>query len=387
MASLPLIAFATTHWNSLWMNRQHLLSRLAAGGRPVAYSNGVVHYSRLGEVHWRQTASVQDRVVVMREGYFLPATHRPTPLRRLALRHHCARIRAALGIDDGAPVIGMCFDPDLLDCIDALAPAVRVFHIYDSYNKMGNGCAAFEEVRRRIRAFDLVTASSAYMYEDVVGSRPEARFIVPNGVDFAALAAPPAVASGTADAIRRLPGPKIGYVGSINTKIHFELVHALASALPEASFVFVGPVRTAMLQRQPEDFVAYERLGRLANVHFFGPVARPELAAVIGAMDVNCIFFRIDRPDWVSAVYPIKLNEYLAVGKPVISTAVKVVREEFAHVVTVCDTVEEWLAALRPMLDGRRDDAGSEARRQVARANDWSQRVSHIESLLDALAV
>lgn len=386
MANTPIIAFAITPWNSLWMNRQHLLSRLAASGRPIAYSNGVVHYSRF-RVPFLHTAERQDHVVVIQPGYFIPSTHRSSWLRSLALRHHCKRIFEQLGIDRATPVVGLCFDPDLLDCIDALQPALRMFHIYDSYNRMQGRFAGFESVRRRIREFDLVTASSSYMYEDVIGEKADERFIVPNGVDFAQLADCSNVTSATADAIKKLPGAKIGYVGSINSKIHFDLIHGLATALPDANFVFVGPIRTSMLRRVEDDFMAYERLRRLANVHFFNQVAKQELSAVIAAMDINCIFFRLDRADWVESVYPIKLNEYLAVGKPVISTAVRVVREQFSDVVMVCDTVEQWLHAIREALAHHSDDANVQARRLVARSNDWSERVSHIESLLDTFTV
>lgn len=381
----PIIAFANTPWTaSLWMNRQHLLSRLAARGCAVAYSNGVVHYSELDSGRWQQQAALHDQVLVMQPGYFMPATHRPSWLRRAALSHHCRRIRALLGLAPDAPVVGLCFDPDLMDYVDALAPVLRVFHIYDAYNKMDNRGVDFAPVRARLREFDLITASSAYMYEDVMGCVPAPEHVVPNGVDYEGLIASMDTQCATAAAIRALPGPRIGYVGSINTKIDFDLVHALASARPDASFVFVGPVRNAILYRNPPDRAAFERLRALPNLHFFKQVPKHELAPVLAAMDMNCIFFRLDRGDWVEAVYPLKLNEYLAIGKPVLSTPLRVVREQFAGVVAVCDGQAEWLAAIDTTYAEPGTATAVTARRAIAAANDWNVRVTQFAALIDA---
>lgn len=380
----PIIAFANTPWTaSLWMNRQHLLSRLAQRGRKVAYSNGVVHYREWDSGLWLQQAAHHDQVLVMQPGYFIPATHRPSWLRTAALAHHCRRIRALLGLGRAAPVVGLCFDPDLLDYVDALAPVLRVFHIYDSYNKMDNRGVDFDPVRARLREFDLVTASSAYMYEDVIGRTPTPDHVVPNGVDYEGLIANLDLQCPTATAIRALPGPRVGYVGSINTKVDFELVHALASARPDASFVFVGPVRNAILHRNPADRSAFERLRALPNVHIFRQVPRHELAPVLAAMDMNCIFFRLDRHDWVEAVYPLKLNEYLAVGKPVLSTPLRIVREQFTGVVAVCDGQAEWLAAIDAAHAESGTAAAVAARRAIAAANDWNVRVTQFAALID----
>lgn len=384
MSEAPIVAFANTSWNSLWMNRQHLLSRLAAGGRRVAYSNGVVHYAQFSGTPLRQRAVSRDGVMVMEPGYLIPCTYRASPLRRVALGYHCEMIREALGIGRATPVIGMCFDPDLLDYVDALQPALRVFHIYDSYNKMGNAGSDFTLTRRRIRSFDVITASSAYMYEDVVGVPPDPRYVVPNGVDYAQLVASIGAPSTTAAAIAALPGAKVGYVGSINTKIDFNLVAALAVALPAVSFVFVGPVRLALLRRDARDFADYERMRALPNVHFFGQVPKEELAPVISTMDVTCIYFRVDRADWVEAVYPIKLNEYLAVGKPVISTPIRVVCKEFGDVVAICDGAADWERTLRAALEQGDSVVALERRRRIAASNDWSRRIAHLESLIAA---
>jgi len=382
-----IVAFARTPWNSVWMNRQHLLSRLAARGYRVAYSNGIAHYTEFGNLPMWPRMEWQDQVLLAHRGYLPPASVRLSWLKRLGLRQHCQALLRALGKVRAEDVVGMCFDPDLLDCIDVLAPGRRMFHIYDSYHKMYGQALDFEVIRRRIVDYDLVTASSAQMYEEVTARPPSPERIVSNGVDFSLFDSGQLPPSPTAEAIEALPGTRIGYVGSINTKIDFALVAWLSERFPADSFVLVGPTRHAILERMSDDLATYETLRARPNVHIYPAVSRHEIPAILAAMHITCIFFRVDRADWVPAVYPIKLNEYLASGRPVISSDLRVVREDFADVVTNCRTPAEWAAAIERLRLQLNDDAARAARMAVARANDWERRVDQIEALLAQLPV
>ena len=384
--TLPIVAFSSTWWDGVWMNRQQLLTRLALRGHPVVYSNGTVHYSELGQVPLLPGHERHDNLVIMRSGFWLPRTSLISPLARLSMRLHLRHIRATLKPSSARPLIGMCFDPLLIDFIDMLAPALRVFHIYDAYNRMESGSDYFANLRERIRGFDLVTASSAQMYADVLGHAPDPRHVVPNGVDFALMSAAKDLPCAVADRIRQLPAPRIGYTGSVNSKFHFNLVDALARARPDISIVIVGPVREAPLRKSPDGMAGYAALRRLPNVYFIDEIGREEVPAVLNAMDINCLFVRVDRDDWVASTYPLKLHEYLAIGKPVISTPITVVREQFADVIDVCDSLDEWLLAIDRNLVAEHNPDKVQARRAIAEHNDWSRSVAQLEALLEEAA-
>lgn len=368
------------------MNRQYLLRGLAERGRRVAYSNGIVHYRECLRVPALPKAVTSAGVVVMEKGYVLPGTYRATPLRAAALRHLGRRLRDSVDIGPREPLIGMCFDPALIDHVDMLNPDIRVFHIYDSYNKMAGAEPGFEDLRKLILEFDLVTASSAHMYRDVTGREPEKEVIVPNGVDFRFMSDPSPAPSATAAAIAELPGRKVGYVGSINAKVDLELVAKLADVLEDVSLVLVGPMRTELLSEQPHLRAAYDALVASANVHFFDAVPREELPAVIDSLDVGCIFFRTDREDWVKAGYPLKLNEYLARGLPVLSAPIRVVEDDFADVVDICRSRSEWVDAIANHATLDSDSSLVERRRRVAAENDWSFRAGQLDALLERIS-
>jgi hypothetical protein len=97
-------------------------------------------------------------------------------------------------------------------------------------------------------------------------------------------------------------------------------------------------------------------------------------------MDVNVMCYRVDDRVWTEGIYPLKLHEYLAAGRPVVSADLPSVRP-FGRVVQIASGVAEWQAALASALEG--GGAGSiEERQALARANTWDRRVCELERWL-----
>jgi hypothetical protein len=100
-------------------------------------------------------------------------------------------------------------------------------------------------------------------------------------------------------------------------------------------------------------------------------------------VDANAMFYRTDGEGWWHDIYPLKLHECLATGRPLLSSDIAAVRE-FADVVTLCRTDDEWLAAVDAAAAG--SDRGSASERiAVARRNTWDVRVDQIEADLARL--
>src|SRR5204863_10127389 len=99
----------------------------------------------------------------------------------------------------------------------------------------------------------------------------------------------------------RLGGPRLLYVGSLDDRLDIGLLDALASAMPNASIVLVGPLLDAR---------HLAPLGRHANVALRPPVARKELAALVAAADA-CLIPHVRNP-LTEGMSPLKLYEYLA---------------------------------------------------------------------------
>jgi glycosyltransferase involved in cell wall biosynthesis len=123
-------------------------------------------------------------------------------------------------------------------------------------------------------------------------------------------------------------------------------------------------------------------LGRLthrANVHLLGMKGRGALPGYLKAFDVCLIPYLIN--DFTRSIYPLKLHEYMASGKPIVTTRIPAC-EEYRDVMRIAETPEEFLAHVMAAL--REDDAEMRRRRmQIAQENSWERRVQEKSRLIE----
>ena len=171
-----------------------------------------------------------------------------------------------------------------------------------------------------------------------------------------------------------MPRPVIGYVGGLHKHVDFDLLSQMAEARPDWSWVFVGPFQERV-----------EKLQRHPNIHLLGPKPHQELAGYLRGFDV-CIVPYV-KSDYTETVVPVKLNEYLAAGKAVVSTDIPTVREfnELHHVLVIADnTPDRFLEGIEEALRLPKDAATIASRRQVAALADWNVIVETMSDLIEA---
>jgi glycosyltransferase involved in cell wall biosynthesis len=160
--------------------------------------------------------------------------------------------------------------------------------------------------------------------------------------------------------------PVAGYFGTLSDANDKEVFRILAKN--GFSVVIIGKV-----------LGDYSSLENLDNVFFTGPVEFNDLPSYAQAFDV-CLLNWI-MADWISNSYPVKTLEYLAMGKPVISCPIPVVKELFGSLVYFADTPEEYLEkALLALNENSREL--SEARVSAASEHTWERKFSIIESVI-----
>ena len=194
----------------------------------------------------------------------------------------------------------------------------------------------------------------------------------PHGVDVELFARAAADETRVPARASALGHPVIGYFGSLHAWIDFELIAFLARQRPHWSFLLVG-----------HEAVDVSELHALSNVHFVGAQPYAELPNWAKAFDVAIIPYKLNRQ--VINANPLKLREYLATGKPVVSVRNAEI-EKFADVVRIADDGPAFLAAIEAALaDG---SAAASARRMAAVADQsWDRRVDAVLAhVRDALA-
>lgn len=175
--------------------------------------------------------------------------------------------------------------------------------------------------------------------------------------------------------LRGIPGPLVGCVGQMNDTYDWGLLQALTERLPEITFVFVGPIID-------EDAAARARIkafmqGR--NVLWVGPKPHDALPAYMNAFDV-CLnpLLVSPRNDRRS---PLRLYDYLATDKPVLSTPLAEVAALDGHV-TTADTPAAMASLLRRMVEDPAPFVGPRRAEWIA-ANTWEHRARQLRALLD----
>jgi teichuronic acid biosynthesis glycosyltransferase TuaH len=136
-----------------------------------------------------------------------------------------------------------------------------------------------------------------------------------------------------------LPRPIVGYAGKMQELFDIEMAAAALRALPEVSFVFIGQV---LNQRWMDP------LRRLPNAHFLGDKPYAQLPNYLAAFDICTIPYSVARQHGGD---PIKLYEYLAAGKPVVTTNIGGVGAFTDYPqVRVVDQADQYIAALRELI-------------------------------------
>lgn len=367
LPGVGILALVYHEWGFPWMTPHHVLTRLAryfqivwinpAHGWREIPSRLLIHRSKLDQ------AELPPGFTIYNPEPWLPKLYRPQPL---ALYTFCERLRRArsLLVSRGCQKIVLyLWHPQFKDALTCVPFDASCYHIDDEYSFSSKECQTDKIEERLIASVDEVFVISPALLEKKGKINPHTIF-APEGVEYDAYAT--AVAE-PAD-IAPIPHPRIGYTGVLKKQLDWPLLRYLANNHPAWSFVFVGP-------QAPHQEIkgVIQELSSLHNVHFLGAKSTQQLAAYPQHFDVCIMPYRID--DYTKFIYPLKLHEYLASGRPIVGAPIRSLHE-FDHVITLVGTEQEWSHALRESLAPTAcSSAAVEARQNIARRYDWGRLV------------
>jgi glycosyltransferase involved in cell wall biosynthesis len=247
---------------------------------------------------------------------------------------------------------------------------VSCYHIDDEYSWSEVDSPISARESRLIAAVNQVFIHSPALLEKKGSINPCTTF-VPNGVDYSAFATP---VPEPADLVS-IPRPRIGYTGYLKPQLDLRLLGGLAARHPTWSFVLVGA-------RRPEIAAELAELARHPNVHLLGAKSVDELAAYPQHFDVCIMPYVADG--YTKFIYPLKLHEYLASGRPTVGSRIRSL-EDFANVVALATTADEWSAVITEALSPNERGSRRRAERQaVACRHDWDILVARIAQAISA---
>lgn len=168
--------------------------------------------------------------------------------------------------------------------------------------------------------------------------------------------------------------PVVGYLGTADDRIDLPLVDYCVRTMPDVDFVFVGSVNEPAILRQ---------LTTYPNVQFEASRPASELPPLLAQMHAAMIPFVCNPHTYT--IYPLKINEYLAAGLPVVTTPFSLL-DDFAGIIDVANTPAAFAAALRNALIDTSPEHVAQ-RIATARGNTWARRSEEFERVLEQLAL
>ena len=272
---------------------------------------------------------------------------------------------AALRIGIRNPLLWIHCPPGA-DLLAAFAGAPVVLQRTDRFEAFPEGDPAVlsRQIAELKSRADLVIYCNADLLAEERG-HVRRSLLVTHGVDFERfVAAGTAIVEPPAD-VAGIPRPRVGFIGGIDAHTFDpDLFLGVVRALPQMQFLMVGGCSL------PEGWCPH------ANVHFLGRKPYDEVAAYMAACDA--LIMPWNRSDWIKGCNPIKLKEYLAVGRPVVTTDFPALME-YSDLVRVATDAPAFAAALTGTLAGAHD---ARPQRERVRLESWDAKAAEVLAAL-----
>ena len=369
-----IIYFGPEPWAGLWRNRHQLMSRFAKHNKvyyvePPANIRDCLRPGRRNKLFTRDTSGV----TVIHGPRWLPITGR-APFKQFSIRAFLFAVSLVSGSTFGRRPIIWYAKPRMVDYVGMSKAKQTIYHVVDEYSGYGHPSktdtsAPDPDELRMLRSVDTVIVVTASLFESKSQYNPNT-YIVANAVNFEAYSDD---ALSTPDDMINIKGPVVGYSGLVAARLDLTMLQIAASARPEWNFVFVGTINDAFCETE------LNQLRELSNVHMLGTKYVDEVPRYVRQFDVCIIPYVLNlRAQHAS---PLKLYEYAAASKPIVSTNFAAASSFDGHVRFAGDA-HELLAECEKALE--LDPASSEIveNRRVASNNTWEHRVQQLSEIL-----
>jgi len=276
-------------------------------------------------------------------------------------------------VDFSNPIVWTFLPTPLsIDIADSITRKLFIYYCIDNFSVSSISAKKIKKSEKRLlKKVDLVFATSKELY-NYCSRYNDKVYRFPFAVNFKEFEKVRLGEASIPEEFKNIKSPIIGYVGGVHKWIDQELVKYLAERYPQYSFVFIGPVQTDV-----------SKLQILKNIHFLGKKEHERLPFFIKYFDVGVIPYLIS--EYTNNVYPTKLNEYLALGKPVVSTQLPEIIEfnkEYGDIVHVSEGKEKFGKNINKAIN--EDNQILRARRiEVSRDNSWDVRIEKMSRLME----
>jgi glycosyltransferase involved in cell wall biosynthesis len=364
-----LICFSHLRWNFVFQRPQHLMCRF---GRTM----NVIFWEEPVEIGPGETAFLQVREAEDANGVRIVVPHLPEGMPEDAREAVLGRLLDAHIASLRGPLIAWYYTPMMLPFSRHLDADVAVFDAMDELSKFKFAPAHLLMLEQElIDRSDIVFTGGSSLYE-AKKDRHHNVHCFPSSVDRVHFLKARSRQFEPGDQ-EDLPRPRLGFYGVFDERFDTELLAEVAAMRPDWSFVMIGPIAK----------ISADDLPKRPNIHYLGGKTYDQLPAYLSGWDVALMPFAMNES--TQFISPTKTPEYLAGGKPVVSTPIRDVVRHYGQLegVQIASTAQEFVAACETALElSRQPESGWLAQADLMlSATSWDTTQARIAGLIAEL--
>lgn len=240
---------------------------------------------------------------------------------------------------------------------------INIYYCYDGPDVRRYGDRAIVSDHSFAESVDGVITTSDFLAQSMNHLNPQTK-VVKNGVDFEMFN------RSAKNSLSRMAKKKVGYIGSLDHRFDLETVEYTIQQLADYEFEFVGD----LMNKKIHDVLAH-----YPNVTFLPPVTPHEVPDLLKNCDVGLIPYLCT--EYTKNIYPLKINEYLSVGVPVVLTSFAHL-PEFGGVANFTTSKEAFCLAIKTEVESDTEEK-IKARIEYAKETSWESRAVDFENIID----
>lgn len=360
MKEFDLVCFSHLRWNFVFQRPQHLLTRFS-NDRRVFYVEELV----FADHDHMEVTQIQENLWIVVPHLVNKGTNEEQANRQNIL------LQKLFAENKLKEYIFWYYTPMSLDFTDSFNPALVVYDCMDELSAFKFAPVALKSNEEKLfKKADLVFTGGHSLYK-AKKDRHSAIYPFPSSIEKEHFAKARFDIAEPADQVT-IPHPRIGFYGVIDERMDLDLITKVAAERPDWHFVIIGPVVK----------IDEKSLPRFSNIHYLGNKSYQELPTYLAGWDIAIIPFALNES--TRFISPTKTPEYLAAGKPVISSSIQDVITPYGDnkLVYIADNAGEFIAAAEEVLSMEDRDLWLSNVDSFlcdnSWDNTWSQMMQHI---------
>ena len=328
-----VVCLSHLRWDFVYQRPQHLLSRFTRNGRVFFFEEPIFSDE---PTHLKVTEKGENLFV------FVPYISHSDGQNQNVFDIQKRLLDELIEANNVKDFIVWYYTPTAINFAAHLKPKATIFDCMDELSAFRFAPPELiENERKLLEKADIVFTGGHSLYEAKKDKHARV-YAFPSSIDVEHFAQARTISEEPEDQ-KNIPHPKLGFCGVIDERMNIELLGEMADLKPEWQFVMIGPVVK----------IAAEDLPRRENIHYLGGKSYQELPKYLTGWDVALMPFALNES--TKFISPTKTPEYLAAGKPVISTPIRDVVRPYKdeNLVEIAETAEEFVAAGEKILSNK----------------------------------